>query len=227
MDQVSIIIPAYNEEQYIGQTLSALLHSGDWFREIIVVDDGSEDNTFHQARIYTPHVIRLSRNKGKSAAMMVGVYQSSAPVLLFLDADLGHSASLAKNLPQPVQDHCADMTIAVLPKTKKGGLGLVKHFASWGIYRQTGVWLEAPLSGQRAVRKKQFLSSYKGDQGFGFEVGLTIDYLQAGLTIQEVEVPFTHRERGKTLDGFWHRFKQGLAVKQALKLRKAQAEAPR
>ncbi|MDQ0337712.1 glycosyltransferase involved in cell wall biosynthesis [Caldalkalibacillus uzonensis] len=220
MDQVSIIIPAYNEEQYIGQTLSTLVGSGDWFKELIVIDDGSDDNTFHQARVYTPHVIRLSGNKGKSAAMMTGVYQSRGSILVFLDADLGNSAHLAKLLLQPVQNQAADMTIAVLPRTKQGGLGLVKRFASWGIYRQTGVWLEAPLSGQRAVRKKHFLSSYRGDQGFGFEVGLTIDYLQAGYVIQEVEVPFTHRERGKTVDGFWHRFKQGLAVKQALKLRK-------
>ena len=45
MDSVSIIIPAYNEEERIETTLRSLYHSGSWFDEIIVVDDGSVDST--------------------------------------------------------------------------------------------------------------------------------------------------------------------------------------
>jgi glycosyltransferase involved in cell wall biosynthesis len=196
-----------------------LIEENSWYDELIVVDDGSDDETYQVARQYTPQVIRMPTNQGKSAVLMAGVEHSSCSILLFLDADLGETARLAKPLLTPVQTGECDMTIAVLPETKGGGLGIVKEWARRGIYRHTGVWLRAPLSGQRALRKKEFKETYKGDHGFGFEVGLTVDYLRAGYRIQEVEIPFTHRERGKTLAGFWHRFKQGMAVNQALRAR--------
>lgn len=217
MSDVSIIIPAYNEGHYIGLTLQTLLKDSSWFEELIVVDDGSTDQTGRLARQYTSHVVRLPYNRGKGAAIMTGVERAACSILLFLDADLGSSASLARFLVPPVKHDRCDMTIAVLPEAKKGGFGLVKRWARKGIYRRTGVWLQAPLSGQRALRKKELLATYRPDEGFGFEVGLTIDYLKAGLRIEEVFIPFVHRERGKTVSGFWHRFKQGLAVHQALK----------
>ncbi len=219
MTDVSIIIPAYNEEDYIGSTLKALTEDPSWYNELIVVDDGSTDKTSRVAKQYVSQVISLPYNQGKSAALMAGVAHSSGAFLVFLDADLGDSARLAQRLVKPVQEEACDMSIAILPPTTEGGLGIVKNWAKRGIYDLTGVWLTAPLSGQRALRKKEFLSTYKGDQGFGFEVGLTIDYLRAGYRIKEIEIPFVHRQHGKTWAGFWHRFKQGLAVNQALKVR--------
>lgn len=219
MSDVSIIIPAYNEAHYIGSTLEALLKDSSWFGELIVVDDGSTDQTVSLARRFTNQVVRLPHNQGKAAAIMAGVKRATCSTLLFLDADLGESAILAPSLIQPVQGDLCDMSIAVLPEARRGGFGIVKQLARKGIYKRSGVWLRAPLSGQRALRKEEFLAIYRPDEGFGFEVGLTIDYLQAGLRIKELEIPFVHRERGKTISGFWHRFKQGLAVQQALKVR--------
>jgi glycosyltransferase involved in cell wall biosynthesis len=215
VEKVSIIIPAYNEEHRIGHTLSSLKQE-EWVKEMIVVDDGSTDQTCSVAKKWTNHVIRLPHNVGKALAIKKGCQYASESILLFLDADLEESAVLAKKLVQPIVQQEADMTVAVFPAARNGGFGLVKEFAAWGIYRKTGRRLRSPLCGQRAIKKDVFNACYRGDQGFGIEVGLSLDCLLAGYTIQEVAVDFTHRETGKSLPGFFHRMKQGASVCQAL-----------
>lgn len=216
---VSIIIPAYNEEERIGLTLSALHGSGSWFHELIVVDDGSVDETFTEALKWTSSVFRLSRNEGKAAALIYGVQQSAGHILLFLDADLADSAGDARWLTAPIQRNEADMTVAVFPKPKKSGFGLVKNFAARQIFAKTGVRVQAPLSGQRAIKREVFQACYRGDTGFGFEVGLTLDCLLADYRVKEVGIHFKHRETGQTVQGYMHRMKQGWAVLQALQRR--------
>lgn len=219
MFPVSVIIPAFNEEARIVPTLKAIKRAG-FSQELIVIDDGSIDQTYELALKWADKVIRFPKNKGKSAAVWQGAREASQPILVFLDADLGESAALAVSLLPPVIGGEVDMTIATLPATKNGGFGLVKRLAQTGIYRKTGQTLTAPLSGQRAIKRDIFLNCYRGDQRFGIEVGLTLDCLQRGYAIQEVEIPFTHRELGKSVGGFVHRFKQGIAVYQALRVRR-------
>lgn len=216
MDQVSVIIPAYNEEQRIQRTICALKNAGDWIKEIIVVDDGSSDNTFLAASTWTEKAIRLPQNVGKAKAIEAGCRQATQPILLFIDADLVESASLARKLVEPLWEKKADMTVAIFPQATNGGFGLVKNLASWGIYNKTGKRLVAPLCGQRAIRSEVFGNCYQGDQGFGIEVGLSLDCLLAGYTVKEVAIDFSHRETGKSIQGFMHRFKQGVSVCQAL-----------
>lgn len=215
IEQVSIIIPTYNEELRIGNTLSSLRNEA-WIREVIVVDDGSKDETISVAKKWTRHVIKLPHNLGKARAIAMGCQYASSSILLFLDADLEHSAVLAKGLVQPIWLEEADMTIAIFPSTVSGGFGMVKSFASWGIHQKTGRRLLAPLCGQRAIKKDVLEACYQGDRGFGIEVGLAVDCLRAGYKVQEVEVGFTHRETGRRVSGFYHRMKQGVSVCQAL-----------
>jgi dolichyl-phosphate beta-glucosyltransferase len=91
---LSVIIPAYNEENHIAGTLQTiatfLTERGDRF-EIIVVDDGSSDQTPQVARTDAPvgcRVIRLLRNRGKGAAVRTGVLASRGDRVLLCDADL-------------------------------------------------------------------------------------------------------------------------------------------
>lgn len=217
MTNCSIIIPAYNEEERLGNTLQALCSDTSWFHELIVVDDGSTDRTYEIAKKWTSHVCKLEANKGKAEAITVGVNICSAPVVVFLDADLEHTATYAKQLVNPIINKEADMTVAYIPPIT-GGLGFVRRLASAGIYYKTGHSLRAPLSGQRALRKKLF-QCYRGDCRFGLEVGLNIDCLLKGYNIVEVDIPFNHRRTGKSVSGFWHRFKQGIDVWKAIQSR--------
>lgn len=220
--KISIIIPAYNEEFYIAKTIKAIL---EWSNEleIIVVNDGSTDNTYNVLSTFESipniYVINSEKNHGKGYALSLGLKVAKGEIILFLDADLGESAVNAEKLLQPIINDNADMSIAVFPKSKKkAGFGLVKGIAKKGIFYLTGYNTLAPLSGQRAF-KKDVLEQIELIDGFGIEVGLTIDVLRKGYRIEEVEIPLVHRESGRDLKGFIHRGREFNAVFKALLLK--------
>lgn len=214
-ESISIIIPAFNEEEKINNTLTSLLDSGQWMKEIIVVDDGSTDQTSSMVQKWKSKpvkLIKLKSNRGKAVALQQGVAAARGDILLFVDADLENSAAEVKKLVQPIQKNEADMTVAIFPHSIHGGFGLVKRFTRWAIYKRTGNKLQEPLCGQRALRRKVFQACYQGDKGFGIEVGITLDLLEKKHSIKEIEIPLTHRDMGKNMTGFYHRMKQGLYV---------------
>jgi glycosyltransferase involved in cell wall biosynthesis len=217
---VSIVIPAWNEGQTIGITLQALhkeKEKNNWWDELIVIDDGSIDDTYEQALPWADKVILHQHNKGKGAALQAGCREASHPILLLLDADLGVSAARAYKLLEPIISNQADMTIArFAAPIKKGGFGLVKGLAVHGIYWLSGYRTKAPLSGQRAIRKQILKNMNDLSQGFGIEVGLTIDVAKRGYRICEVDIPFQHRETGRNWRGFIHRGKQFISVGRTL-----------
>ncbi len=89
MPRVSVIIPTYNSAHFLGQAIESVLEQTyrDW--ELIVVDDGSVDNTPDVVAHYDHHNMRYCRqeNKGPSSARNVGIRASSGDLLAFLDAD--------------------------------------------------------------------------------------------------------------------------------------------
>lgn len=218
--RVSVLIPAYNEEKRIYQTVRSVLQVP-WVDEVIVVDDASTDRTAELAQAAGARVIRLGRNRGKGGALNRGAAEVTGQVVVLLDADVGETAVEVEKLIQPVLAGLADMTIARFPKsTRKAGFGLVKGLARWGIRRFTGLEVEAPLSGQRAMTREVFQAILPFQSGYGVEVGLTIDVARRGYRIMEVETAMRHAETGRDLRGFLHRGKQFCHVAKVL-LKKA------
>ena len=213
-ERISVIIPAFNEEENIEATLESL-GSISQIVEIIVVDDASQDNTASLARKKGATVVSMPHNRGKGGAMEEGIKMAKEEVIAFLDADLGRSAGEVTKLLQPILLHQADMVIAAWPGKKKGegGFGMVLGLAKWGIKALTGYVAVSPLSGQRVVRKK-YLSSL--ESGFGVEVGMTVDCLRRGGEIKEIPVAMQHRRTRRDLKGFRHRGKQFVDVGRVL-----------
>ncbi|HHW06546.1 MAG TPA: glycosyltransferase family 2 protein [Clostridia bacterium] len=205
---ISIVIPAYNEAGSIRETIQALREFPE-IKEIIVVDDGSRDHTAQYARQEGATVWQHSRNLGKGAALNTGSALSTGDVIVFLDGDLGSSAREACKLWQPVLAGEADCVIARFPKAKrKGGFGLVKRLAQWGVTRIGGTPVQAVLSGQRAMTRKALEAIFPWPDGFGAEMGATIRLLKQGYRLKEVEVAMEHRETGRDWAGFCHRGRQ-------------------
>ncbi|MEW6189170.1 MAG: glycosyltransferase family 2 protein [Actinomycetota bacterium] len=202
------LVPAFNEAKRIGKTVAALkripLIDG-----IIVIDDGSRDNTGLEAQKAGANVIRTGRNLGKGGALNLALRESDYDVLLLVDGDLADAAIDAEKLLQPVLRGEADMTIADFPKPRlKGGFGLVKKFARWGIKRCTGRVMSEPLCGQRALTREVVERVREFDPGFGVEVGLTIDTIRAGFKVVEIPTTMSHAETGRDIGGFVHRGRQ-------------------
>ena len=86
--KVSVIVPAYNEEKVIGKTIEALIETKYPKKEIIVVDDGSNDKTLEIAKRYADHVKVLHKeNGGKSSALNLGIVYSTGEIIVIVDAD--------------------------------------------------------------------------------------------------------------------------------------------
>lgn len=219
---ISIIMPAYNEANKIKNTLENI-YSIEEIDEIIVVDDGSSDNTSEIVSSIESKkikIFKLEQNKGKGYALNYGlnIAMENADIIGFLDADLGSSSKEVKKLIDSILNNEADVIIAKFPPAKKkGGLGFVKGLAKKSVLEMTGKELDATLSGQRLFKKEVLNKFDEIPFGYGVEVGMTIDILKYGYTIKEVLVNMTHSETGRDLKGFIHRGKQYYHIKKVLR----------
>jgi glycosyltransferase involved in cell wall biosynthesis len=213
---VAVIIPAKNEAGRIAATIraTAALPAVDL---VLVVDDGSADQTGQIAREAGAVVVRHPHNRGKSEAMETGAAvvamrdtdDDPARHLLFLDADLGDSAANAAPLIAPVLAGDADLTIAILPPTHATpDHGLVIDLARRAIARAAGWVPKAPLSGIRCLTRAAFEAATPLARGWGVETAMTIDLVRAGFDVAEVPCDLRHRPRGKDLRSQMHRAAQ-------------------
>jgi len=218
---VTVVLPAYNEELRITETLRAV-KSLSMVDEIIVVNDGSTDRTAEQVRDFGVTLINLPANQGKGGAMNGALPYINSDIVVFLDADLGSSAKEAVKIIKVVEDGLCDLAIAAFPPpTRKGGFGLVKGTAAWAIRRAGKMEVTAPLSGQRALTRRALEMLSPFDEDYGVELGMTIKALTLGLRVMEVPTTMTHKETGRDIKGFLHRGKQFLDVIRVLnKLRR-------
>lgn len=207
--KIAAIVPAYNEGARIGRVLEVLQRVSE-IDEVIVVSDGSEDNTVEVALQYKVTVIALPCNVGKGGAMKIGSDYADADILLFLDADLvGLQERHLKALLAPVLTDEADMTVGIFGNGRK-----VTDFAQ----------KVAPfLSGQRAVKKQVFNGIDQLDATrYGVEVALTRYAENSGIRVREVILPdLTHvmkEEKLGLIRGFCARLKMYWEIVKSVKI---------
>ncbi|MFL5896370.1 MAG: glycosyltransferase family 2 protein [Thermoleophilaceae bacterium] len=203
---LAVIVTARNEADRLAATLRAL-RSAFAGAELWVADDASTDATAHVALQEGAQLVRAPSRLGKGGAATLAAEQVDARVVVLADGDLGESASA---LPQLVEalDADADVVIAKFARRVGGGVGAALGASRWATRRATGRHLDAPLSGQRAVRGDVLQGLLPFAPGFGMETGMNIDALRAGLGVVEVELDLEHRATGKTPAGFVHRARQ-------------------
>lgn len=110
---VAAIIPAFNEETTIANVVT-VLRSSPRVQEIIVVSDGSSDQTADRARAAGAKVFELPTNQGKTAAMLQGLAQTSAQIILFADADLrGFTPEHVEQLIGPILSGARFMNVGL------------------------------------------------------------------------------------------------------------------
>jgi hypothetical protein len=160
--------------------------------------------------------------------------------VLLADADLADSARRLRRLVDAVSDEdatadegatadedatadalAADLAIATFAQRVGGGFGIAVGASRWAIRHATGRTMQAPMSGQRAMRPGVLPQLLPFAPGFGIETGMTIDALNTGLHVVEIEIELEHRPTGKTLNGFVHRGRQARDALRAYASRRA------
>jgi glycosyltransferase involved in cell wall biosynthesis len=218
-----VIVTARDEADRLPATLAALRDAFPGAR-LLVADDGSRDATAHAALQAGAELVRSFPARGKGGAATAAAERAMAaaltpsddtsrerpatPVVLLCDGDLGESAAQLSALVDAVRDGSADLAVAAFAQRVGGGFGLALGFAHWAIQALTGLDLQAPISGQRALRGDLLPVIVPFAHGFGMEIGMTVDAARAGYRIAEIELDLGHRATVRDLRGFLHRARQ-------------------
>jgi len=213
---VSILIPLYNEEEFIGtvlrRVLAAPLPEG-FQREIIVVDDGSSDGSDEaaaEAAACHPESIRLirhARNRGKGAAIRTAVEEARGEYCLIQDADLEYDPRDYPNLLKPLVEGKADAVFG--SRFMIVGERRVMYYwhsvANRIITEMCNLAADVNLTdmgtGYKAFRTALLKETPLRSDGFGFEAEITIKLARRGARIYEVPVSYHGRtyEEGKKI----------------------------
>ncbi len=182
---VSVIIPAYNEEKTVAHVVK-VVKSLDNIREVVVVDDGSMDQTSKFAEEAGAIVIHHMKNRGKGAAIKTGFKNSKGDIVVFLDADLKNlTKAQVSNIIDPIMSGEADVT-----KTKfKREAGRVTELTAKPLLKFffPEIKFDQPLSGQFAA-KRSFLNKIKLEDDYGVDVGIVLDADVMGMKVKEVDI---------------------------------------
>ncbi len=180
---VSVVIPAMNEAGAIGDVITRLRTAAPW-REILVVDDGSSDQTGEDARASGARVIRHPYNKGNGAAVKTGIRHATGEYVLIVDGDGQHSPDDARRLVERLGEY--DLVIgARAPSSqatvgRRSGNALLNALAGY----LTGRPIPDLTSGFRAARRdclREFLHLLPN--GFSTPTTTTLAFIRAGYNV--------------------------------------------
>lgn len=209
----SIIIPSFNEAGRIGNALTQILrciHNRNWPSEILVVDDGSVDDTATIVKSFAAdhpeiRLIKNGENRGKGYSIRHGVLSASGDVVMFTDADLSSPMEEAEFLFEALRGG-ADIAIG------SRWLEQSRQTAQQPLYRQffgrcfnavTRLIMGLPFAdtqcGFKAFRRPvaQTIFQLQRIERWGFDPELLFIALKRGYTIREVPVTWGHDERSR------------------------------
>ena len=194
MGSLSIVIPAKNEADAIGTAVAGAKKEYPE-AEIIVVDDGSSDDTAKVAEQAGAKVVRHPESLGNGAAVKAGARAASGNIIGFMDGDGQHDAAEFEKLLEKL-DEGYDMVIGARSSGSHANVG--RLYAN-GIYNVVASWLTGRripdlTSGFRVVRAKLFKKFlYLLPNGFSYPTTITMAFLRAGYPIRFEPIPVAKR----------------------------------
>jgi glycosyltransferase involved in cell wall biosynthesis len=182
-ETVSVLIPACNERASIAQVVTDLRAAAAW-RDIIVIDDGSTDDTGQAAAGAGARVVRHPYNKGNGAAVKSGIRAATGDYILIIDGDGQHKPSDALALIAPLGEY--DLVVGARSATTQAGArrrignAVLNRLASFLTERE----IPDLTSGFRAARREYLLEFlHLLPNGFSTPTTTTLSFLRAGYNV--------------------------------------------
>jgi glycosyltransferase involved in cell wall biosynthesis len=226
MNTVSILIPVYNEERTIAQTIDLVVKTNipRYKKQIIVINDGSTDGTLNRVNAWknSVEIITYEKNQGKGHAIIEGLKNATGDIVLIQDADLEYSPKDYGTLLAPFEDPRVNVVY--------GSRFLGAHLSTMFVYAMgnkfvtlvTNILFNTNLTdmetGYKAFRRNSLKDISLRSKRFEIEPEITVKLLKAGNQIYEVPISYFGRKfsEGKKLtwrDGvmalgvlIWYRF---------------------
>lgn len=232
--KLSIIIPVYNEEKTIGEILKKVSNEKipGVEKEIIVVDDGSTDKTsdiVKSSKLKIPNIKNFVHevNRGKGAAVLTGIKNSTGEYIIIQDADLEYDPKFIKQLIKPILDKKSKVVYGTrikrlphLSGEEKSFRFLLHYFGNRFLSLITsilyGQWITDMETCYKLFPKAALKGVKMNAKGFEFEPEITAKLLKRGYKILELPIEVKPRgyEEGKKIsavkDGskaIWYLFK--------------------
>lgn len=237
--RLSVIIPVYNEEKTIGNVLDALFREVPDVYEIIIVDDGSQDQTGmivtqYQQQYSQIHLITQPENKGKTSALRTGFAASTGDIVIIQDADLEYDPVDIPPLIKPILNDKADVVYGSRFMIRRESRILyfrhfmANQFLTFLSNLMTDLNLSDVETGYKAFRGEIIRNMVIESKGFGFEIEVTAKMAKLHCRVYEVPISYYGRtyEEGKKirpkdgLDAIFYILKYNLLVSKKRSFRK-------
>lgn len=211
--KISVIIPAYNEEKRVEKTILAI---SSYMREnfddyeILIVDDGSRDNTKGVVEKYTNDKIKLlsyGENRGKGGAVKYGILNSSGDFAVFTDADLPYPPSAIKEAVKILNETDSDFILGARKQAENGEkYPLLRRIMSFGFSVMVKLILKLNVPDTQCGFKA-FKSACAKDIfsktrvfGWGFDVEAIFIAVKSGYSFRRLAVELTHDDEGSKIN---------------------------
>lgn len=194
--QVSVVVPAYNEEANIGGTLDVLLlikNSSEADFEIIVVDDASSDRTVEVVKKYDVKLIQHEHNRGYGASLKTGIHYTQYDIIAITDADSTYPINKIPELVNFIGDY--DMVVGA---RKFVHVPLIRRPAKWILNKYANYLVREKIpdlnSGLR-VFKKDIYEKFRGilPPGFSFTTTITLAFLSNDYRVKYTPIDYFKR----------------------------------
>ena len=198
-EHTSVVIPARNEAEALSTTLPRLIETLP-NAEIVIIDDGSSDNTAEICSKFNVRLIRHAYPKGNGAAIKTGARAASGQVLVFMDADGQHRPEDIPALIDKFSENY-DMVIGARQSGSHAGAhravanDLFSRFATWMVQQP----VEDLTSGFRIVKASKFRKFlYLLPNGFSYPTTITMAFFRAGFSVAYAPIHAPKRTSGKS-----------------------------
>lgn len=196
---VSVILPAYNEEENIGQLVTRIkkLREVD---EVIVVDDGSTDRTAEEAEKAGAFVVKHPYNVGNGASVKTGGFKAKGNILVFMDADGQHPPEAIPEMLKFIGEY--DMVVA--SRTSESDVSRFRAFGNWLLKKVAEFLSEQEIpdltSGFRAIKRERFEEfAHLFPRRYSYPTTLTLSMISSGYFVKFLPVrEIKRREAGQS-----------------------------